>query len=104
MRHVYTIVMKLQAHCFLGIMKHVFLYTFLSNCITTVHRKMQAQMKDRKALEMTLCEQSRESKKRHQKFLRQSEARWRYNRIPHLQLPYFVVNVSVVNFYFIHAS
>jgi len=37
---------------------------------------MQAQANGRKALEATLCEESQRSKQRHEKILRQSEARW----------------------------
>jgi len=33
------------------------------------------QVNERNALEAMLCEQSQQSKKRHEKFLRQSEAR-----------------------------
>jgi len=40
---------------------------------------MQAQMNEREALAATLCEQSQQSQKRHEKFLRQSEARWSCN-------------------------
>jgi len=53
-----------------------FVMFLLSECIVTaVHRTMQAQANDRKALEATLCEESQRSKKRHEKILRQSEAR-----------------------------
>jgi len=40
---------------------------------------MLAEMNERNALEATLHEQSQQSRKRHEKFLLQSEARWHYN-------------------------
>jgi len=40
---------------------------------------MVAQANERNAVEAALCQQSRESKKRHEKFLCQSEARWYYD-------------------------
>jgi len=42
---------------------------------------MQAEVDEHKTLEATLCEQSQESKKRHEKFLHQTQARYCYQSL-----------------------
>ena len=59
--------------------KYLYLRTAYSvRKVLSLCRRMQAQVNEGKALEATLCEQSQQSRKRHEKFQRQSEARWCY--------------------------